>query len=134
MKGVRRCVAAVVGVSLLVGCSTGTSGIDTTTSGEMQATVLAIAVSAATGAYPAAVTQLDGLQSRLDQALSTGQVGRDRGARIQAAIDQVRADLGGLVPMPVPVPSSSPTVAAAPSPDSAKPSASISKHKAKSKD
>lgn len=134
MSGARRFAAALVGMSLLVGCSAGAPDISTTTSSELQAAVQEIGTSAAAGQFASAVARLDNLQSRLDEALAAGQVGRDRGAQIQAAIDQVRADLGALVQTPVQAPTSSPTATATPSPDSTKPSAGNGKHKGKSKD
>lgn len=134
MRGVRRLAATVAGVSLLVGCSAGAPAISSTASSELQAGVREISVSAAAGQYAAAVTQLDGLQSRLDKALVAGQVGRDRGAQIQAAINHVRADLGALVQTPTQVPSASPSATATPIPDSTKPSAGDGKRKVKGKD
>ncbi len=114
MNGVRRCTATVVGMSLLVGCGSGAPDIAATTSSELKAAVQDIGTAAASGRYAAAVTLLDTLQSRLDQALAAGQVTSDREAQIQAAIDRVRGDLGALVPATAP--SASPAASTTPSP------------------
>ena len=118
MNGVRTFTATVVGMSLLVGCASRAPDIAAPTSSELQAAVQDIGTAAAAGRYAAAVTLLDTLQSRLDQALAAGQVRADRGAKIQAAIDRVRGDLGALVAVPAPVPmrSASPTASATPAP------------------
>ena len=118
MNGVRTFTATVVGMSLLVGCAPRAPDIAAPTSSELQAAVQDIGTAAAAGRYAAAVTLLDTLQSRLDQALAAGQVRADRGAKIQAAIDRVRGDLGALVAVPAPVPmrSASPTASATPAP------------------
>ncbi|HEX5333556.1 MAG TPA: hypothetical protein VFW79_13015 [Cellulomonas sp.] len=133
MIGVRRFAAAVVGVALLSGCASGASDIAATTSSELQAAVQDVGTAAAAGHYAAAVTLLDTLQSRLDQALTAGQVGADRGAKIQAAIDRVRGDLGALAAAQPPASSPTPTAKAtpAPAPATTKPDAGPGKHKGK---
>jgi hypothetical protein len=130
-----RSIAVLLGVSLLSGCAVGSTDVGTTASSQMQAAVTAIADSAAGGDYPAAVSKLDGLQSRLDQALADSQVGSSRGAQIQAAIDQVRADLTALVEPAAPSAASpSPTaVAPVPGPGSGAASSGNAKHKGKGK-
>jgi hypothetical protein len=136
MNGVRSFTATIVGMSLLVGCASGAPDITATTSSELQAAVQDIGTAAAAGRYAAAVTMLDTLQSRLDQALAAGQVRADREAQIQAAIDQVRGDLGALVaaPTPVPTPSASPTASATPAPVGTKAGAGAGKDNGKDKD
>ena len=131
MSGLRRFAASVIGMSLLVGCSSGAPDIATTTSSELQAAVQDIGTASSAGHYAAAVTLLDTLQSRLDQALAAGQVGADRGGQIQAAIDKVRGDLGALVQTSTPAPSPSPTATATPSPATTKAGAGSGKHKGK---
>lgn len=131
MSGLRRFAASVIGMSLLVGCSSGAPDIATTTSSELQAAVQDIGTASAAGHYAAAVTLLDTLQSRLDQALAAGQVRADRGAQIQAAIDRVRGDLGALVQAPAQGSSASPTPTATPSPVTTKAGAGPGKHKGK---
>ena len=131
MSGARRFAATLVGVSLLVGCSSGAPDIATTTSSELKAAVQQIDTTAAAGHYAAAVALLDTLQSRLDQALAAGQVAGARGGQIQAAIDKVRSDLGALVQPSTPAPSTPPTATAKPSPVTTKPGAGPTKHKGK---
>ena len=133
MTSLRRFTAAIVGMSLLVGCASGAPDIAATTSSELQAAVQDIGTAAAAGRYAAAVTLLDGLQSRLDQALAAGQVRADREAQIQAAINRVRGDLGALVaaPAPIPMSSASPTASATPAPVGTKAGAGPGKHKGK---
>jgi hypothetical protein len=133
MRAVRRFVAAALGVCLLTGCSVGSADVDSTTSHQMQAVVEQIAGSASGGDYPTAVTKLDSLQVRLDQASAAGQVGSRRGAQIQAAIDQVRADLSALVQTPTPTPASPTAVTPGPSPDSGATTGGSGKHRGKGK-
>ncbi len=111
-----RGVAALLAMAVLAGCSVGSAGIGEPAASRMQATVKEIAVAAAGGGYPAALTTLDGLQSQLDRYLADGEVGADRGAQIQTSIDQVRADLETLATPPVPAPVATPTAGPGPSP------------------
>ena len=120
MNRTKSYAAALLTASLLAGCSVGAADVGKNTSIQMQAGVKEIAVSAASADYPAAVVKLDALQSQLDQALAARQVGGARGAQIQAAIDQVRADLGALVLARAQALATPPPITPGPSPDTAK--------------
>ncbi|WP_345799891.1 hypothetical protein AAIB33_10385 [Microbacterium sp. AZCO] len=102
-----RLIAPVAGIVLalsLAGCGSTPSVTDATAT-RMQASVVSIAQAAADGDAAAAVTQLDGLQSQLDDAVQHDQVTAARAARIQSAIEVVRADLAALTaPAPTPEP------------------------------
>ncbi len=103
-------LAAVVLVSvMLAGCAP-TTDLSKDAASSLQASVRLIAGQAASRDFAAALASLDSLQSQLDGDIAAGLVSRDRGARIQAAIDLVRADLGPrATPTPSPTPSPSPT-------------------------
>jgi hypothetical protein len=111
-----RALAVVLAMGALAGCSVGSSGIGDPAASQMQATVKEVAVSAAGGDYAAAGAKLASLQALLDRYLADGQVGGDRGARIQTEIDQVRTDLAALATPPAPAPVASPTGTQVPSP------------------
>lgn len=129
MNRAGRYATAVLGMTLLAGCSPGPADVDAATSRQMQTVVQEIATSASGADYTTAAAKLNSLQSRLDQALAAGQVGSQRGAQIQAAIDQVRADLSALSHTPTAPPTSPVTVAPRPYPDSS----ASTKHRGKGK-
>lgn len=113
----RRTLAAVVGVVLAVGLSgcAGSGSLDTATGARMQDGVVQIAQLAAGGDIAGAASQLDALQAQLAEAVDGDLVSAARAARIQTAIDAVRADLDGLQ-APAPEPE---TTQPAPSPSEA---------------
>jgi outer membrane murein-binding lipoprotein Lpp len=133
MNRARRYATAVLGVTLLAGCSPGPTDVDAATSRQMQTVVEEIATSASGADYTTAVAKLDSLQSRLDQALAAGQVGSQRGAQIQTAIGQVRADLEALSRTPTASPTSPATVTPRSNPDNSATSGASTRHKGKSK-
>jgi hypothetical protein len=109
----RQRIAAAVAGGLLVlglaGCA-GPSSLDSAASAGMQDSVVAVAQLAAKGDAAGATAQLDTLQSQLDAAVEGDLVTAARAARIQDAIDVVRADLAALVaPQPAPSPTESET-------------------------
>lgn len=87
----------------LAACST--PAIDSTTAAQLQDTVVAVAEHASSGDGAAAVAQLDELQAQLDSAVDADLITAARAARVQAAIDTVRADLETLA---APEPEASP--------------------------
>lgn len=102
----RRIASAVVAISLaawLAGCSA--PAIDSATGSALQDSVVAVAEQSAEGDNEAALAQLDELQSQLDAAIASDLITAARAARVQDAIDAVRADLEALVaPEPSPTP------------------------------
>ena len=82
-------------IALLSGCASPT--FDQTTATQLQESVVSVAESAAAGDFPGAVAELDELQTELDAAIEADLVTAARAARIQAAINVVRADLDVLV-------------------------------------
>jgi ribosomal protein S20 len=101
--------AVALAAALLAGCAQKTD-LDSGAASTLQASVRAVAGLAASNDYSAAIDALDALQVELDKDLSSGLVGADRGARIQAAIDLVRADLAiRSSPTPTPTPTPGPT-------------------------
>ncbi|QIG39972.1 hypothetical protein G5T42_11155 [Microbacterium sp. 4R-513] len=107
-----RLAAALAGSALVValaGCGAQPT-LDGTAAAGMQDSVVAVAQLAANGDAPGATAQLDQLQSQLDAAIDGDLVTAARAARIQDAIDAVRADLAALAaPQPAPSPSESET-------------------------
>lgn len=145
----RRTVAAVVGVALAVGLSgcAGSPSLDEATGARMQDGVVQIAELAAGGDIAGAASQLDALQAQLAEAVDGDLVSAARAARIQTAIDTVRADLDGLqAPAPEPevtqpAPSPSPSEAEdsekgddKAKPDNSGPGSNSGKGKGKDKD
>ncbi|HEY8914213.1 hypothetical protein [Lacisediminihabitans sp.] len=97
--------ALVFAVVILAGCAQ-TTDLSKDAATSLQSSVRLVAEQAASRDYAAALASLDSLQSQLDGDIAAGLVSRDRGARIQAAIDLVRADLGPkATPSPTPTPS-----------------------------
>lgn len=97
--------ALVFAVVILAGCAQ-TTDLSKDAATSLQSSVRLVAEQAASRDYASALASLDSLQSQLDGDIAAGLVSRDRGARIQAAIDLVRADLGPkATPSPTPIPS-----------------------------
>ncbi|MFH8249367.1 hypothetical protein ACH3VR_03230 [Microbacterium sp. B2969] len=109
----QRFAAACAGAALavaLAGCAP-QSSLDSAAGAQMQDAVVSVAQAAASGDPAGASTQLDGLQAQLDAAIHNDKVTAARAARIQTAIDAVRADLQALLaPPPAPEPSATPAV------------------------
>lgn len=103
-------LAAVITVGvMLAGCAP-TTDLSRDAATSLQSSVRLVAEQAASRDYSAALASLDSLQSQLEGDMAAGLVSRDRGARIQAAIDLVRSDLGPkATPTPTPTPTPSPT-------------------------
>jgi hypothetical protein len=103
-------VAAAAIISLgLAGCST--PALDDATAAQLQHSVIELADLAAAGDTPGAIGRLDQLQTDLDAAIASDLITAARAARVQTAIDAVRADLETLiaaVPAPAPTPSEQP--------------------------
>ncbi|TDN92125.1 hypothetical protein [Microbacterium sp. BK668] len=105
-----RFAAAVAGGLLVVGLTACApqSSLDAAAGASMQDTVVAVAELAANRDTAGATARLDELQSQLDAAIDGDLVTAARAARIQDAIDAVRADLAALSttpPDPSPTPS-----------------------------
>jgi hypothetical protein len=86
----------VVFIALLVGTLAGcapTPDIGDDTARSLQASVQKVSALAAADDPQAAIAELDALQSALDAAVTAGDVGSDRSATVQKAIDLVRTDL-----------------------------------------
>lgn len=97
--------SAAIIASSLAGCAAPSGDLSQATAGALQKGVVAVAESAAAGDPATALTRLDELQQQLASALADGDVGTERAATIQAAIDVVRADLQ---PAPVTEPAPEP--------------------------
>ena len=82
----------------LAGCAPFGARFDATTAGELQASVLAVTTAAAAGNLAEADAALDALEKDLREGTASGDIDPLRGARIQAAIDLVRADLAAAAP------------------------------------
>src|SRR6478609_8046847 len=95
----RRISAAVAGVVLVVGLAgcTGRAPLDSSAAAAMQDSVVAVAQLASHGDPNGANAQLDQLQTQLDSPITGDLVTAARAARIQTAIDAVRADLATLI-------------------------------------
>jgi len=86
-------VAVVLSLTGLAGCAAAPSDISVSTSELWQSMVVSVAEQAAAGDVAGASSTLDSLQSRLDLAVSSGEVSTERATRIQQTIELVRADL-----------------------------------------
>lgn len=84
---------ALASLAGLSGCAAPASDISVRTSELMESMVISTADQAAAGDTTGASGTLDALQSQLDRAVAAGDVTDARAARIQEAIDLVRADL-----------------------------------------
>lgn len=94
---------------ILTGCAQ-TADLSTDAATSLQGSVRHVAEQAASRDYSGALASLDSLQSQLAGDITAGLVSRDRGARIQGAIDRVRADLAPrTTPSATPAPSPTPT-------------------------
>lgn len=98
----RRISAALAGVVLVVGLAgcAGRGPLDSSAASAMQDSVVAVAQLASHGDPNGANAQLDQLQTQLDSAIAGDLVTAARAARIQTAIDAVRADLATLIAAP----------------------------------
>lgn len=106
------------------GCAQADTDLTAESAGELQSLVVSVAETAATGDYAAAMAELDALQAALDTAWGHGDVSDERAARIQTAIDAVRADLVQAAesatpsaPAEEPIESPAPVTPVAPKPD-----------------
>ncbi|WP_243073913.1 hypothetical protein [Microbacterium sp. SS28] len=97
--------AAAIVVAALTGCAS--PSLDTSFGDQLQTSVVEVASAAAGGDLPGAIVQLDEVQAQLQEAIDAEAVTAARAARIQTAIDAVRADLEALVP-PAPAPAPEP--------------------------
>lgn len=91
-------------IGALSGCAPSGQQLDTEVAGQLQASVLAVTSAAAAGDFSEAVAALDALEDRLREGTASGAIDPGRSARIQAAIDLVRADLAAADPQPTPTP------------------------------
>lgn len=106
-------VATVALAAVLAGCAAVPQPLSRQASTDLQAGVVAVAESAASGDQTSALARLDELQQSLAEAVTAGDVTAERAASIQSAIDLVRADLQPApAPSvePVPQPTADPTV------------------------
>mgnify|MGYP003649960988 FL=1 len=94
--------AALVLVLSLNACAPGSSEFDTDAASLLQSSVADVTDAAAAGDPAAALVALDVLQEQLNENTSTGAIGAERSARIQASLDLVRADLTAALPDPTP--------------------------------
>jgi hypothetical protein len=83
----------MAGMLLLGGCAQADAGLTADAGAQLQTMVVSVAETAATGDHTAALADVDELQAALDAARDRGDVSDERAATIQAALDQVRADL-----------------------------------------
>ncbi|MBI9114860.1 hypothetical protein [Sanguibacter suaedae] len=84
----------LLGALLLGGCTQGSaSDLDAATAAQLQEAVVLVAHAAADGEHEQALAELDALQRELDLATAGGRVSGARPARIQTALDDVRAEL-----------------------------------------
>ena len=98
----RRIAAAFAGAALVIGLAgcASTGPLDGSAAAAMQDSVTAVAQLAANGDPNGANARLDQLQTQLDSAIDGDLVTAARAARIQNAIDAVRADLAALIAVP----------------------------------
>lgn len=96
----RRGVCAALGAGVLALALTACGDTDATPTDALQTGVVAIADAAAAGDTTSALAEVDALQQQLTEALDDGTITADMAARIQAALDLVRADLTALIPVP----------------------------------
>jgi hypothetical protein len=104
MRRLTALVAAIALAAVLASCAPVPEALSRQASTDLQAGVVAVAESAASGDQAAALARLDALQQALADAVAAGDVTAERAASIQSAIDLVRADL-----QPAPAPSVEPT-------------------------
>lgn len=108
---VARATAAGAALLLLVGalsgCTPSGQQLDAEAAAQLQASVLAVTSAAAAGEFSEAVAALDALEEQATEATASGAIDPSRSARIQAAIDLVRADLATAGPQPTPEPDNS---------------------------
>lgn len=89
-------VAMVVIAGTLVGCTSGGPLVPTATTAQLQAGVLSVTASAASGDYAGAQAALAGLEAALDTAVDDGGLTEAQAARIRGAIALIEADLAAL--------------------------------------
>lgn len=95
-------LAACLGMSLLAGCSA-TPDLDGGVAGELQTRVAAAKQLTAQQDFPAALAELQALGQDVTTAASQGRMSEQRKARIEAAINAIKADLeAALTPAPSP--------------------------------
>jgi hypothetical protein len=95
-------------VGALSGCAPSDQKLSAVAARQLQASVLAVTRAAAAGDFAEAIASLDELEERLTEGTASGAIDPDRSARIQAAIDLVRADLTTAEPDPTPTPEEKP--------------------------
>lgn len=100
--------AVVLTIGALSGCTQPPPDISSAEAVKLQASVMAVTKAAAGGQIAAAISALDALQAKLQEAAAAGTVTANRYTRIKASIDLVRADLTAALPKPTPTPT--PTV------------------------
>ncbi|QYH35450.1 hypothetical protein [Salinibacterium sp. M195] len=93
--------ALVLAVSLSA-CAPTSPDFDSDAASLLQSSVAEVTDAAAAGDPVAALAALDVLQGQLNENTSTGAIGAERSARIQASLDLVRADLTAALPDPSP--------------------------------
>jgi hypothetical protein len=100
MRTWRAAIGVVAGVALAAAALTGCApaSIHADTSQALQQNVVTIADAAASGDVATALAEVDRLQQQVTAGIADGSVSAADGERIQAALDQVRADLLALVP------------------------------------
>ena len=101
--------AAVLTIGALTGCTQPPPDISSAEAVKLQTSVMAVTKAAAGGQIAAAISALDALQAKLQEAAASGTVTANRYTRIKASIDLVRADLTAALP-PTPTPTPTPTV------------------------
>lgn len=113
--------APIAAALLLAGCTATTGDLAAGTATSMQESVKLIAERAAASDIVGALSELDALQARLEQARTAGTIGAERAARVQQRIDLVRADLQTLAAQPTPTTTPEPTDVPDEAPDEAPP-------------
>lgn len=94
--------AAFVLAASLSACAPTSPDFDSDAASLLQSSVATVTDAAAAGDPVAALAALDVLQAQLNENTSTGAIGAERSARIQASLDLVRADLTAALPDPTP--------------------------------
>ncbi|WP_010203692.1 hypothetical protein [Salinibacterium sp. PAMC 21357] len=94
--------AAFVLAVWLSACAPTSPDFDSDAASLLQSSVAIVTDAAAVGDPVAALAALDVLQAQLNENTSTGAIGAERSARIQASLDLVRADLTAALPAPSP--------------------------------
>lgn len=100
LRPMRRRLGAGLAAAALALALTACGGTDPSPTAALQDGVVAIADAAAAGDTTSALARVDALQQQLTEALDAGTITADTAARIQAALDVVRADLTALIPVP----------------------------------